>query len=93
MPIEHIIYVLKTAFRGPVRTPLGRWNIDNHKQTMLKITYANEDHCGSCSDNKISYNNEGEAFVENDDIYVHMLGVETVPSRGYPSRKYTIKSK
>lgn len=93
MPIQHIIYVLKTAFRGPVRTPLGRWNVDNHKQTMLKIKYANEDHCGSCGDNntsntKSSNYNEGDPFVENDDVYVYMMGVETVPSGNY-----TIKSK
>ena len=87
MPVGHIIYVLKTAFRGPVRTPLGRWSVDNHKQTILKIKYANEDHCGSCGDNK------DDSFVENDDIYVYMMGVETVPSRGYPSRSYTIKPK
>jgi hypothetical protein len=31
------------------KTPLGRWNIHNYKETTLKIDYANEDNCGISS--------------------------------------------
>ena len=50
MNFKHIIEVLKSASRGRVKNPLGRWNLDNHTQTKLKINYANEDHCGSCAE-------------------------------------------
>jgi hypothetical protein len=29
-------------------TLLGRWKLDNFKQTKLKIDMANMDHCGTC---------------------------------------------
>lgn len=105
MPIGHIIYVLKTAIRGPVRTPLGRWSVDNHRQTMLKIQYANEDNCGSCGDSNIDNNSNSNSNIDSnidsnnqgnrvfdiandDEVYLFMMGVETVPSR-----VYTIKRK
>jgi len=77
MPIGHIIYVLKTAIRGPVRTPLGRWSIDNHRQTMLKIQYANEDNCGSCGDSNIDNNQGNRVFdaANDDEVYLYMMGV------------------
>ena len=28
---------------------LGRWSNENKKKTNLKIDYANEDHCGVCT--------------------------------------------
>ncbi len=28
---------------------LGRWSYENPKKTDLKIDYANEDHCGVCT--------------------------------------------
>ncbi len=40
----------KTPYSTKVK--LGRWNMDNNKRTELKIYYANEDHCGVCSDIK-----------------------------------------
>ena len=41
MNFKHIIEVFKAASRKQVKTPLGRWNIENHTQTKLKINYAN----------------------------------------------------
>ena len=85
MNVRHIILLLKTSFRGPVNTPLGRWNIGSHKQTSLKIKYANEDHCGTCGDyntNKVDITpvqNHNPQFDE-DDLYVYMMGMETVPT-------------
>jgi len=96
MHIGHIIYVLKTAIRGPIRTPLGRWSVENHIQTTLKIQYANEDNCGLCGDNnntkelQMNNNQHNRLFhdANDDEVYVYMMGVETVPSR-----VYTIKHK
>ena len=28
---------------------LGRWSNENQKKTDLKVDYANEDHCGVCT--------------------------------------------
>ena len=87
MPIRHIAHVLKTAFHGPVRTPLGRWNVDNYIQTTLKIQYANEDNCGTCGD----YNNTKQIPAndndEDDELYVYMMGLDTVPSVAYTRHK------
>ena len=35
------------------KTPLGRWNIHNYKETTLKIDYANADNCGISSNKNI----------------------------------------
>ena len=33
------------------KTPLGRWSLKEKKEKVdLSIMYANEDHCGVCSD-------------------------------------------
>ena len=37
------------------KTPLGRWNIHNYKETTLKIDYANEDNCGISSNKNIAH--------------------------------------
>ena len=50
MSVRHLILLLKTSLQGPVKPQLGRWNIDSHRQTMLKIKYANEDNCGTCGE-------------------------------------------
>ena len=51
---------------------MGRWNIHNYTQTILKIKYANEDNCGSCGEN---YN-----FNQNEDeLYIYMMGNESLP--------------
>ena len=47
---------------------LGRWNIHNHKETILKIKYANEDNCG------ISGN-----INHDDNQYMYMMGYESIP--------------
>lgn len=52
---------------GQVKTPLGRWNAHNHKETSLKIKYANEDNCGlSCLPT--------EPLDQN---YMYMMGYES----------------
>ncbi len=59
-----------------VKLPLGRWNIDNYNQTLLKIKYANEDNCGVCckNDKYTKYENEDE------NKYIYMMGYESIPN-------------
>lgn len=33
-----------------VKNPLGRWKNESDHKTNLKIDWANEDHCGICSE-------------------------------------------
>jgi hypothetical protein len=61
-----------------IKVPLGRWNIHNHKETTLKIKYANEDNCGISGTN---YKNtiQIQKNVEfDDDQYVYSMGYESV---------------
>ena len=51
-----IINVFKRLYFQNVKTPLGRWNINNYKETTLKIDYANEDNCGISSNKNIIQN-------------------------------------
>ena len=83
MNIRHIITVLKDCCKRKIKTPLGRWNLENNKQTKLKINYANEDHCGSCSEymaikqqlHTVKYQQE----KKEEELYKYMIGVEAIP--------------
>lgn len=82
MNFKHIIEVLKAASRKQVKTPLGRWNIDNHKRTKLKINYANEDHCGSCAEYiiiKQQIHTANQQRHKEEEIYMYMIGLEALP--------------
>jgi hypothetical protein len=79
MNIIRIIDIIKRSSFLNVKTPLGRWNIDNYKETSLKIKYATEDNCGiSCLNNKnitqIQKNNE----LDDETKYIYMMGYESV---------------
>jgi hypothetical protein len=54
------------------KTPLGRWNIHNYKETTLKIKYATEDNCGVSGQK----NNQ---LRDNHDDTMFMMGYESVP--------------
>jgi hypothetical protein len=45
MNATRILDIFKRTFLTNIKPPLGRWKIHNHKQTILKIKYANEDNC------------------------------------------------
>ena len=69
-----------------VKTPLGRWNISNYRETMLKLKYANEDNCGISSHNyknmtHIQKNNDLDNYKDNykdkDKEYMYMMGYES----------------
>jgi hypothetical protein len=69
-----IINALKKKF-SHVTPPLGRWNTHNHKQTALKIKYANEDNCGTCGE----YTSQEIQDDPSEKLYVYMMGIDTVP--------------
>jgi len=82
MMLRTIIEIFKRQTLSNVKTPLGRWNIHNYSQTMLKIKYANEDNCGVCCENvkKQKEINKNEDFDDDDDKYIYMMGYESVPA-------------
>lgn len=47
MNLKVITDIIRRWSSSQVKTPLGRWNINNNnRETTLKIKYANEDNCG-----------------------------------------------
>lgn len=54
MPTRMIQRYISRIFKRDL-TLLGRWKLDNFKQTKLKIDMANMDHCGTClfKDNRV----------------------------------------
>ncbi len=70
MNSKYILNLLKNT--SSMKNPLGRWNIHNYTQTVLKIKYANEDHCGTCGECEIKENND-------DELYIYMMGNESLP--------------
>jgi hypothetical protein len=95
MNARRIIDLFKYACLKHVNPPLGRWNIHNYKQTALKIKYANEDNCGvswnyHTNTSQIQQNNASNQSQDQDqdidNIYIYMMGCETVPDKVYISR-------
>lgn len=78
MNSRRILDILKhVSFIKNKSLSLGRWNIHNHRETVLKIKYANEDNCGISGNNsknttKIQRNN-----VIDDNQYIYMMGYES----------------
>jgi hypothetical protein len=62
------------------KIPLGRWNIHNYKETILKIDYANKDNCGISSS---IYNN-----IINIQHPVYYPDIEAQLGRGWKIDKY-----
>ena len=44
--------IFKRMYLSHPKINLGRWNIHNDSQTIIKIKYANEDNCGLSSNNE-----------------------------------------
>jgi hypothetical protein len=84
MNIMNFIYTLKRLSLPPVKTPLGRWNINNYRETILKIKYANEDNCFTSYSNHRNINIQSIERIQNnninndDDEYIYMMGYESV---------------
>ena len=72
-----------------MKTPLGRWNLENHTQTKLKINYANEDHCGSCAEyivqkQQLQVDKTRQQQEKEEEMYIYMIGPEALPdTRNY----------
>jgi hypothetical protein len=76
--------IFKHLFFQQVKTPLGRWNINNFRQTSLKIRYANEDNCGTCGEyyKNTTKNSENNEYKQNEELekqYIYMMGSESLP--------------
>ena len=71
-----ILNIVERMYSPYVKNNLGRWNIHNDSQTILKIKYANEDNCGLSSTNenikRVHQNNE----LDDDKEYIYMMGYE-----------------
>ena len=78
MNFRSIIGIFKGKSLSHVKTPLGRWNIHNHRETMLKIKYANEDNCGISGNNSKNTTKIQKNKVVDDNPYIYMMGYESV---------------
>ena len=81
MNFRSIIGIFKGKSLSHVKTPLGRWNIHNHRETMLKIKYATEDNCGISGNNfknivQIQKNNQVD-----DNQLIYSMGYESLPTK------------
>ena len=60
----HVKEVLRNA--GKVnRPPLGRWSLKHCQNSGLIVDYANEDHCGTCSEED-SKTNKNSKFTKSE---------------------------
>lgn len=71
MNIRSVIDIFKRV--SHVKTPLGRWNIHNYSETILKVKYATEDNCGVVHNIK-----QKKEFEKDNDEYIYMMGYESV---------------
>lgn len=74
MIINSIIRFFKNE-KTYVKPILGRWNTNNHRESMIKNKYATEDNCYiSCNNyqNRLKNNNN-----DNNDTYIFMMEYES----------------
>jgi hypothetical protein len=70
MNVRSIIEIFRRV--PQVKMPLGRWNIHNYSETILKVQYATEDNCG------VAHNIKQKTEFEEDNEYIYMMGYESV---------------
>jgi hypothetical protein len=76
MNFRSIREIFKRVSLSDVKTPLGRWNINNYRETSLKIKYATEDNCGIFRHNyKNEMKREGDKIQYNYDGLVSWGGL------------------
>lgn len=78
MNARHILDIFKRASSLHNKSPLGRWNIHNHKETTLKIKYANEDNCGISGNNYKNTTQIQKKYDYDDNKYIYIMGYESV---------------
>ena len=84
MNARRILDIFNCTFLINIKPPLGRWKIHNHKQTILKIKYANEDNCGISGMNYINILQKQRNNQLDDDEYImYVMGYESVHSQVY----------
>jgi len=81
MNAKRIIDLFQRVTFRHIKSPLGRWNIHNNKETTLKIKYANEDNCG-ISGNKYKNTRQIEKnMIIDDDQYIYVMGYDSLPDK------------
>ena len=99
MNFTRIINIFKHS-----KTPLGRWNIHNYKETTLKIDYANEDNCCISSNKNIIHKKDVKINITPAKIpETHLSGWKIhnyshknnygISTRDYRNILYTTKEK
>ena len=79
MNFKSISEIFKRTSVSNIKTPLGRWNIHNSRETKLKIKYATEDNCGiSYLNYKNIKNIQSKNELDYDNKYIYMMGYESL---------------
>jgi hypothetical protein len=79
MNARRILHIFKNVFLTQNKSPtLGRWNINNDRETILKIKYANEDNCGISGNNSKNTTKIQKNNMLNDNQYIYMMGYESI---------------
>lgn len=78
MNATRILNMFKQTSLTHIKAPLGRWNIHNHRETTLKIKYANEDNCGISGNNYKNTTLIQENVDFDDNQYIYSMGYESV---------------
>ena len=78
MNVARILDIFRRTTSSQIKAPLGRWNLHNHKETTLKIKYANEDNCGISGNNSKNTTKIQKNNVIDDNEYIYMMGYESV---------------
>ena len=79
MNARPVFDIIKHVFMAHNKPPtLGRWNIHNNRETMLKIKYANEDNCGISGNSSKDTTKIQKNDVLNDNQYIYMMGYESI---------------
>jgi hypothetical protein len=67
--LAHQVFTVIKYCRVRTPIPLGRWNLSyNNKVTEIKVLHANEDHCGTCSEEDSKPKNLGKGNVDGSNI-------------------------
>ena len=77
MTASRILNIFKQTSLTHGKASLGRWNIHNHRETALKIKYANEDNCGISGNNYKNTPLIQENVAYDDDQYIYSMGYES----------------
>jgi len=78
MNATRILDIFRRTTLSHIKSPLGRWNIHNNKETTLKIKYANEDNCGISGNNYKNTTQIQKNIVLDDNQYIYMMGYESI---------------